>query len=134
MPGSALLVAISCTAVAAVTLGAVKTPALVMVPADAVHTTSVLLAFNTCAANWWLAPDAKAKLDGEIATVTGTLTGAGLATAIVKLLKPSAVCGLSDTETIKENEPERVGWPVMDPDVELNLSPGGSMPERTPKE
>src|ERR1700750_2864267 len=78
LPGSALLVAINCTAVAAVTFGAVNSPVLVIVPADADHATSGELAFRTCAANWWLAPEANAKLAGEIATLICCATGTDL--------------------------------------------------------
>ena len=50
--GAALLVATNCTVVVVFTLGAVKSPVPLIVPAETVHATSVLLAFRTCAANW----------------------------------------------------------------------------------
>ena len=131
--GSALLVATNCTVVAAFTLGAVKSPAPLIAPADAVHATSALLAFRTCAANWWLAPEARLKLAGEIATLTCCAGGAGLATAIAKKRRPSEACDLSVTEIENGKEPLRVGIPVMAPELRFKLSPGGSNPERTAK-
>ena len=128
-----MLVAANCTVVAVLTLGAVKSPALLIAPVDALHATSALLAFKTCATNWWLAPDARLKLAGEIATLTGCAGGAGLATAIAKNRRPWEACDLSATEIENGKEPLRVGIPMMEPELRFKLSPGGSNPERTAK-
>jgi hypothetical protein len=65
---SATLVAVTVTVLSAVTVGAVKSPALVIVPAVAVHVTPVFPVFSTCAVNCCMAPELTVAVVGETVT------------------------------------------------------------------
>jgi hypothetical protein len=67
---SATLVAVIVTLVFAVTVGAVKTPAVVIVPWDACHVTVLGVALVTVAVNVCVCPEASVADVGEIVTVT----------------------------------------------------------------
>lgn len=67
---SATLVARTVTELEEVTLGAVNTPVLVIVPALADQVTEVLLLPETVAENCWVPPEARLTLLGETETLT----------------------------------------------------------------
>ena len=80
---SAVLVAVTVTAVATATVGAVKRPELEIVPAEADQVTPVMLVSRTEAANCCVPPDVIDALDGE--TVTMILLPDPLETVTVNL-------------------------------------------------
>jgi hypothetical protein len=130
---SALLVATTATVVAEFTLGATKTPVLLIEPAVADQVTWWLLVFVTCAENCCVLPEPRARLAGETVTATWGFAGAGFATAMLKLLRPSEVRAASATETMNVYAPATLGWPEIAPDFALRVSPGGNLPDLTAK-
>jgi nitrous oxide reductase accessory protein NosL len=79
--GSAVLVAVTVTAVAALTVGAVNRPELEIWPEETDQVTPVWLVSRTAALNCWVAPETTKAVAGE--TVTLTLPTVPFATAIV---------------------------------------------------
>jgi len=77
---SAWLVAVRVRAVVEVTEGAVKTPVVEIVPAEAVQVTAVFVEPLTIAVNCWVLPEDNVELVGE----TDMETVVGAATRIVQ--------------------------------------------------
>jgi hypothetical protein len=73
----ARLTAVTVTIVVEVTLGAVKRPAGVIVPAVADQLAAVLLVFVTVAVNWRLLPDAIAQVLGDTVMLTSEFVAGG---------------------------------------------------------
>jgi hypothetical protein len=97
---SAMLVAVTSAVMLAVTLGAVNTPAEVIVPALVDHLTPVLLVLRTVAKKVCCPPDFTLALVGEIETLIGETVLAD-AMLIVRIRSPRSASGLSVTRTAK---------------------------------
>ena len=127
---SAALVARTVTVVAAVTLGAVKLPVLVIDPALADQVTPVLLVPWTLAENCCVAPDAMVALVGE----TEMLTFEPVAGATAMWMRSLAVSPCwSVTLTHAYLRTATVGVPVTAPVLALRDSPEGRAPSATEK-
>jgi hypothetical protein len=124
---SARLVAVTSVVILDVTLGAVRTPADVIVPALVDHLTPVLLVLRTVAKNVCCPPELTLALVGEIDMLTGEVVLLDKMFR-VKIRSPRSARGLSVTKTAKVYDPAFVGVPEITPVEELNVSPGGRLP------
>ena len=124
--GSATLVAVTVAVVAVVTLGAVNSPLLEMVPPLALQVTAVFEVLMTVAENCCVPADGTLVLLGE----TLTLIPALLFTTTYTVSSPWSVFGKSETIRLKLKVPAAVGVPATVPVVVLKYSPGGMVPRR----
>jgi hypothetical protein len=120
-------------AVVDVTVGAVKRPSAVTVPAAADHVTSESSVLETTAANCFDKPEEMFALAGETTTCTGADATGERFTLIEIILSPCASPELSATVSMKLYDPAILGVPEIDPETELMISPGGIRPARLAK-
>jgi hypothetical protein len=128
--GSAALVAVTVTVVLVLTVGAVKSPPLVIEPALANQVTAVLVVPKTAAENCCAPPDATVALVGEILTLTLVLDPAEM--TICAWSFALAPCE-SATFTQKYFVADAAGVPVTSPVVPFRLRPVGKAPSTTRK-
>ena len=118
---SATLVAVTVAVVLALTIGAVYSPLLEMVPDDAVHVIDVLLIPVSVAVNCRVPRDATVALLGETEILMS-------ATAILNCPETAWFFAESVTVTVKLEVPDELGVPVIVPLVELIANPDGRVP------
>lgn len=123
---SAELVARTVTAVVLETLGAVKTPALEILPADADQLTAVLLVPCTLAVNCRFPPAVTLVLVGETEMLT---LGCAVPATEICSCSVAAISRASLTTTHPELVPAAVGVPLTAPVCGFSARPLGKLPE-----
>jgi hypothetical protein len=111
--------------VVVVTLGAVNSPLLEIVPPVAVQVTAVFEVLLTVAENGCVPADGTLALEGERATVISVLAPR---TVTYTVTSPRSVRGRSVILTRKLKDPAVVGVPATVPVAVFKYSPGGMMP------
>ena len=125
--GSAMLVALTMTAVAAVTLGAVNIPLVEMVPAEEDHATAVLAVLLTVAVNCWAPPEGTVGPRGDTLMLTELELLFLFAMFNEIVASPRSALGRSVTRTRKLKDPALRGVPRTAP-LLLKTNPCGKSP------
>jgi hypothetical protein len=122
--GSATLVAVTVAVEVVVTLRAVNSPLLEIVPPSAVQVTAEFELLLTVAENCCVPADGTLALLGE----TRTLTPVPPPTVMDTVTSPRSAFGKSVINTRKLKDPAVVGVPATVPVVVFRYSPGGTTP------